>query len=42
MTTRFLFMTQIFPFGKGDFFLEAELPIIAQQFDRVHMHAQCI
>ncbi|MFT5984371.1 MAG: glycosyltransferase involved in cell wall biosynthesis [Ulvibacter sp.] len=37
MKTHLFLMTQIFPFGKGETFLEAELPIIAQQFDRVHL-----
>ncbi len=37
MKTRLFLMTQIFPFGKGETFLEAELPILAQRFDHVHI-----
>lgn len=37
MKTRLFLMTQIFPFGKGETFLEAELPILAQQFDYVYI-----
>ncbi len=37
MKTRLFLLTQIFPFGKGETFLEAELPILAQQFDHVHI-----
>lgn len=37
MKTTLFLMTQIFPFGKGETFLEAELPILSEQFDEIQI-----